>query len=353
MLINDKYTGIENYIKHISDELMKQSEHDVRLILPSRGETGLIGNNVFRYDPPFQKYSRIIASFLADLKKLERFDVIHCPTVTAPFFFHPKSVKVVMTVHDLIPNLFPEWQPLRRRIYFKKFLRNRMKYVDHFIAVSEVTKKDIMDVFRIDEKKIDVITEGVSNDFFPRENHKKEGYILGLSTLEPRKNFKRLIDAFIRLKTRRHIKEKLIIIGQEGWSYQDILKIPDEFKNEIVFKGYLPKNAVIEMYQKAKVFVYPSYYEGFGLPVLEAMACGCPVITSNAASLPEVSGNAGILIDPYNTRALADAIYSVLDNYSMQCRMAKAGIHQAQKFNWEQSAKQTMHVYEKVLGKSL
>ena len=254
-----------------------------------------------------------------------------------------------MTVHDLIPLLFPRWQTTRRVLYFKYFLKYRFRFVDRFIAVSNTTKQDLIDLFEIPEDKIDVVYEGVSEQFRPIEKKRKD-FILTVGTLEPRKNFKRIIEAYISLRTEEKISDKLIIVGKKGWLFDDILTIPGAFQDDIIFKGYVSEDELIRLFQLARFFIYPSMYEGFGLPILEAMACGCPVITSNTSSMPEVAGDAASLVDPYRIEEIKNAMYTLTNDAGLCTKMSAEGIRRASKFSWQRAAEQTSQVYEEVLA---
>lgn len=351
MLSHKNFTGVEHYIYYLLKNLLKDKKYNTNAVVPFGAlKKKSFDPEIFYYNSFFLKLFRspFLSSLIHCPKGLEKFDIIHAPTVSSPFF-RPMGVKVVMTVHDLFPNLFPQQQPTLRRLYFQYFLKYRFRYVDRFIAVSENTKKDLINFFNLDDKKIDVVYEGVSKKFKQDERSCKEGFILTVSTLEPRKNFKRLISAYIILKEKYNIKEKLYIVGKEGWSFKDIVDIPEKIKNDIVFSGYVSNEVLVEMYQNAKVFVYPSLYEGFGLPVLEAMACGCPVVTSKVASLPEVGGDAALFFKPMDINDIAEKMYSVLLDKSRSIEMSMAGVKQAEKFSWEKCAEETIKVYEKVM----
>ena len=174
-------------------------------------------------------------------------------------------------------------------------------------------------------------------------------FILYLGTLEPRKNLKSLILAYNEIK-KKFPEYKLIIGGAKGWGYKNIFQIIDNLgiDKDIIFTGYIPEKDLPSLYNSAELFVYPSFYEGFGLPPLEAMACGTPVITSNTSSLPEVVGNAGIMVDPNNVNQLADAMYKVLTDDNLRRDMIKKGLKRAKMFSWKKTAKETLKVYEEV-----
>ena len=287
--------------------------------------------------------SGLISAVFSPPRGLSGFDLIHCPTVTAPFFFRP-GARVVMTVHDLVPLLFPEWQTRRRVFYFKYILKHRFRFVDRFIAVSDSTRKDLIHHFQIPEHKIDVVHEGVSGKFRPAKTE-REQFILAVSTLEPRKNFKRIIEAFISLRKKEKTRDRLFIVGKKGWLFDDILNVPREFQDDIVFTGYVSEAELIHLFQTARCFVYPSMYEGFGLPILEAMACGCPVITSSTSSMPEVAGDAALLVDPYEVDDIEDAICKLTNDPALCAELSAKGIQKALEFSWRRTAQQTLDVY--------
>ena len=169
---------------------------------------------------------------------------------------------------------------------------------------------------------------------------------MGVSTLEPKKNFIKLIEAYILLKEKHNIIEKLVITGKDGWFFKKIIDIPAKYKRDIIFKGYVSNEKLVEMYQKAKIFVYPSMYEGFGLPVIEAMACGCPVITSNVSSLPEVAGSAAYYVNPYRVEDIERGLNFLLNNKSLRVDFSQKGLRQSRKFSWQTCAEETIKVYK-------
>ncbi len=350
-LKNEYFAGVEQYISNLTCQLVNRGELDLTLIAPSDFPRPLFpdNTNVIYHTPALVLGSGFFSAVFSPPKNLSNFDLIHCPTVTAPFFFRP-SAKVVMTVHDLIPLLFPKWQTMRRVLYFKYFLKHRFRFVDRFIAVSNSTKQDLIDLFHIPDHKIDVVHEGVSEQFKP-SMEAREDFILAVSTLEPRKNFKRIIEAYILLRQKKETSDRLVIVGKEGWFFDDILNVPREFQDDIIFKGYVSEAELIRLFQTARFFVYPSMYEGFGLPVLEAMACGCPVITSNTSSMPEVAGEAALFVDPYQIEEIKNAIYTLTNDAALCAAMGAEGILRASQFSWQRTAEQTSQVYERELAR--
>jgi glycosyltransferase involved in cell wall biosynthesis len=353
-LCHNTFTGVEYYLYNLIHSMAKLNIVQLTLICPPETPRELIPDNAkVHQHKPFNLFgTKFLSSLIQYPDNLGLYDIIHCPTVVAPFFFKPrknKKMKVVMTVHDLIPLLFPKFNIFRRRIYFKYILRYRFRYVDHFIVPSNSVQKDLIQIFNIEKKRVTVIHEGVSEKFQPLNELEKENYILAVSTLEPRKNFKRIIESYISLKKNKNIDEKLIIVGKEGWYYKDILKIPKQFSKNIIFKGYVSEDKLIKLYQKAKMFIYPSLYEGFGLPVLEAMACGCPVITSKTSCLPEIAGDAAILVDPTSTVEIENAMISLIKNKDCANSFIYKGLRRAKNFTWSRCAEKTFMIYKKVL----
>ncbi len=270
-------------------------------------------------------------------------------------------VKGVFTVHDLIFRFYPEThKPLNR--WFLTFMMPRfLQAADGVIAVSECTKKDIVRLYGPDEGNIRVIYEGVNPHFRPeptevtaaaRERYGlSERFILCVSTIEPRKNLTSLLEAYHVLRN-QGTENKLVIVGKKGWLYESFFRRLRELglENEVIFPGFVPDEDLPALYSAADLFVFPSLYEGFGLPVLEAMACGAPVVTSNTSSLPEVAGEAALLVDPTSVEELAGDMRRVLEKEELREELRAKGPKQAAKFRWENAARETLSVYEAVLA---
>jgi glycosyltransferase involved in cell wall biosynthesis len=267
---------------------------------------------------------------------------------------------VVITVHDIAYIRFPDLLNKSRQVYKKYILNLSVKNADIIIADSHSTKEDIIEFFKVDEKKIKVIHLGVESRFRPISN--VEGYrirnnlpkkmILNIGTLEPRKNVVALIKAFKRLLERGFKDYILVIAGERGWLYKRIF---EEIKSSgmeqsIRFLGVVDDGELPMLYNCADLFVYPSLYEGFGLPPLEAMACGIPIITSNTSSLPEVVGNAGIMIDPSDIESLSEEMYRVLKDKELRHRMSRDGLKRSKMFTWEKTVNNVLGVYNEVFS---
>jgi glycosyltransferase involved in cell wall biosynthesis len=232
---------------------------------------------------------------------------------------------------------------------------------DSIIAVSENTKKDVIKFYGIVPDKVKVIHLGVDSNFSPIKNENddsvlrrynlKPGYILNVGTLEPRKNIVRLLEAYRLIAADLSYAPQLVIAGGKGWLSEDINKYIDSsgLKAKVVLTGYVPETDLPSLYRGAAVFAYPSLYEGFGLPPLEAMASGVPVVSSNISSIPEVVGKAGLLVDPCRIDEIARAVIMALEDDGLRDRMINDGLKRSGQFSWENTAKKTVDLYEEVL----
>jgi len=281
-------------------------------------------------------------------------DIFH----TSDWLEPPAKCPKVTTVHDLAIFKYPETFSPRGGHNIVSNLRRKLEWVKReskvIIAVSENTKKDIVKILDIPSEKIKVIYEAGDEVFGKKstlrgiENAKKKygisgNYILAVGTLEPRKNLKRLIMAFS--KVRRNSSLSLVIAGNAGWGGE-----LEGLQGKILgvrFLGYVPKEDLAPLYAGAQCFVYPSLYEGFGLPILEAMASGCPVVTSNISSLPEVAGEMAVLVDPENIRDITEGIKEAITKRE---EFIKKGFERAKEFSWEKTARQTLEVYQNLLS---
>jgi glycosyltransferase involved in cell wall biosynthesis len=282
-------------------------------------------------------------------------DLLHSPAFVGPL---SSACPFVLTVHDLSYLFFPQGFRALNRSYLQTFTRLSVRRARRVIAVSESTKRDLVEQYDLSPGKVDVVHNGVDPGFQPlpvgqvaafrREKGLPDRFILFVGTLEPRKNVVGLVEAYARLPKDR---PPLILVGGKGWLYDEIFTRVEALglAGEVRFVGYVPAEVLPLWYSAADLFVYPSLYEGFGLPPLEAMACGTAVISSTASSLPEVVGEAGLLIDPADTEALAKAMEQVLSDTEMRKQMQSAGLVQAQNFSWERTARQTIESYRRAL----
>lgn len=290
-----------------------------------------------------------------------KIEILHSIHYTTPLI---AMCKRVITFHDMTFFIIPEKHTYVKRIFFRSVIPLSIKKAVRIIADSENTKLDIQKLFYISSAKIDVVYTSKDSMYRQLENkdtilHIKKKYgiknefILYVGILEPRKNVTRLVQAYSRLIEENRIKHQLVIAGKKGWAYQEIfntvVKLDSNIKKKIVFAGYVPEEDLPYLYNAADLFVYPSLYEGFGIPPLEAMACGVPVITSNVSSLPEVVGDAGLLVDPYDVEAIGQAIHRILIDKELKIELKKKGLQKAREFSREKLAKKMLEVYKKAL----
>ncbi|HAW59525.1 MAG TPA: glycosyltransferase family 1 protein [Bacteroidales bacterium] len=276
-----------------------------------------------------------------------------------PTFFKFKNVKYIITVHDLIPVLFPKEVKLGYHLFFRVFLPRTLKSADRIIVDSNHTKEDLSAHYNISKDKITVIYLAADPRYRLLDEDRihnvkdkygiKLPYILYVGSMERRKNIPLLLKAFLEVKN--NIPHKLVIVGSKGKHFNSITKLVHDYnlQDDVIFTGRVPDEDMPSIYNLAELFVYPSLYEGFGLPPLEAMACGCPVITSNVSSLPEVVGDAGILIDPNNVNELSCAIYKALTDVEFKNSLKLKGLERANMFSWRKFAEETASIYEEFI----
>lgn len=262
----------------------------------------------------------------------------------------------IITLFDVSFVRHPEWHPKDRVKHFEKFCLKKLSQVEAIITISEFSKKEIMNLLGVHAAKIYVTPLGVDCRFTPGERGMggfPDHYILFLGNLEPRKNLVRLLAAYRSLPGSLRKRFPLVIAGASGWHTHELKKALHLFqkRERPILTGYVSQGVLPDLYRGASLFVYPSLYEGFGLPVLEAMASGVPIITSDSTSLPEVVGEAGVLVNPYDVDHLKEAMVELLENEKRRQEMAEKGIARAKLFSWEKCARETITVYEKVLSK--
>lgn len=369
VLVEDKRTGIGNYVYSLLQALLKIDQKNKYALL---GITPLKAYSYIRrpeflnkqnvelkaYRMPSKLFHRIFAVwqtlkfppvewFTGDIDVFHSFDWFCPPT---------KKAKTVATIFDVTPLTHPEWHTSGNIKQHARRLKAIQKQADFVITISQASKKDIVKILKISSEKITVAYPGVDEKkFYPVKNkflltrvlekyNLKPGYILFVGTIQPRKNIARLIKAYEILRREKKFKQSLVLVGRRG-------KGAEKFKSKegVILTDYILDEDLPFIYNAARVFVYPSLYEGFGIPIIEAMACGCPVVTSNISSMPEVVGKAAVLVNPYNIKDIAKGIKEILDNTKFSDKLRSVGIERVKKFTWGKCAKTTLKTYQKLV----
>jgi glycosyltransferase involved in cell wall biosynthesis len=296
---------------------------------------------------------------LPGLARRERLDLLHSPHYTRPLRLPCRSV---VTFHDMTFFLLPQMHTRARRWIFPWMMRLSARRADALIAVSESTRRDAIDILHIPSHKITAVPLAVDGAFRPLDDppraadvrqryHLPERFILYVGTLEPRKNVPLLLRAYRRLMDEGDDPPCLVIVGRQGWMFDEIHHQTQTLKlsERVIFTGYVADSDLPMVYNLADLFVYPSSYEGFGLPPLEAMGCGTPVVTTAISSMPEHVGDAGLLVPPENEPELARAMHAILKDPDLRRQLSRRGIERAADYTWIRTAQRTLNVYRQVL----
>ncbi|MDD5079049.1 MAG: glycosyltransferase family 1 protein [Candidatus Omnitrophica bacterium] len=304
--------------------------------------------------------------------KRDNVDILHCTGNTAPILLDNR-IRLVVSIHDVmylkkyseLPKSTSFYQRMGR-LYRKTVVPKTISHLSMVLTVSEFSKNDIINNLRgIGGGRVRVVYEAANEVFgqvekttslqkIKRKFNIEGRYILTLGAEDPRKNTDLVIKKFLDLKNENKIKEKLVIVGIPDWKHTKFYNIAQESKckNDIIFTDFISEEDLVMLYNCASLFLYPSLYEGFGMPVLEAMACGVPVITSNVTSMPETAGDAAILINPRDSEELKGSILNLLNNEKLRDELIKKGLQQAKKFSWKRMAEETLKVYQMCFEKA-
>ena len=364
----DVHTGVGRYTSNLCSSILETgSKKDYYFYTPGRiGNTimtDIEGTLLEKPGTPIQNNTlRILWEqiVLPIYSRKDRLDLFHYTDHALSLL--SRKCPIIITVHDIAYIRFPDLLNKARQVYKKYILMESIKRASIIIADSYSTKRDIVEFFGINGKKIKVVHLGVESRFRPvsnveeyrLKNNLPSKMILNVGTLEPRKNVVTLMKAFKKLMEKDVDGYKLVIAGDKGWLYEQIFNEVEhsDLKKEILFLGVVKDEDLPMLYNCADIFVYPSLYEGFGLPPLEAMACGVPVITSNISSLPEVVGDAGIMVDPTDVNSLCEAMHSVLTNKKLWQHMSNKGLERSKLFSWDNTVKQILKIYDEALSKN-
>ncbi len=265
---------------------------------------------------------------------------------TGPIYYE----KQIITIHDLAFLRYPNWFSREFRFFYKVLIPRIANLAKKIVTVSYFSKQEMVSVLGIPQNKIEVVYGGISERFRSDPSIEKEDYILGVASLEPRKNFNGLLMAFKKLIVKRRFRKyKLLIVGSRNKVFSDpkLENLMREVRN-VEFVGHISDNELITLYQKAKLFVFPSFYEGFGLPPLEAMSCGTPVIVSNVSSLPEVCGDAAYYVNPWALDDITRAMEEILGDEFLQKELIRRGLERVKLFDWAKSSNKLWNIIKEV-----
>ncbi len=364
---NYRNGGVSRYIRYLLTEIAKQpGNHDYTVFVNGPEVIERLNARHARITyiaapwPEARPMMRVAWEqwTLPSLLRQKKIDVLHSPVNVLPALV-PQTCATVITLHDLAFLRFPEVLTRSKRLYHRTFTVRSMQHASMLVTVSDSTMQDAHELVGIpyerirtvytciDQRFTNVIEEELVQDFRIKQGL-TDGFLLYLGTLEPRKNIPTLLDAYAQLRQRYDVRQKLVLAGSKGWLYAAIFEKVQQLglEKDVLFPGFVPDSEQALWYQAAAAFVYPSLYEGFGLPVAEALACGTPTVTSNVSSLPEAGMNIALTVSPHDVEGLTEAIYKAVTDeaYRVVCREQAPLI--AQHFSAQRMAEETVMAYE-------
>ena len=358
-----QYAGIHIYTRELIRQLTKiDQKNEYILLRPQKSNNEF--PNVREIEMPvsnvLQQRARLFTTVPNRLKK-EQPDLVFEPAHFGPFNL-PKHIKRVTMIHDLTPVLFPTFHSKSSYWFHKLLLPTVFKNADHILTNSQCSKNDLAQHYPITKNKTTAIYLGKAEIFkaaSTAQNNQQildryrldKPYLLHVGTLEPRKNLLTLLKAFEDLKeTGNYPTLQLVLVGKKGWNMDEFYKQLENsaVKKDVIFPGYIERADLPILYNECQLFVYPSHYEGFGIPIVEAMACGAPVLSSNASCLPEVGGEAAHYFSPNDVKELSSKMQQILTDESLRNEMKAKSLKQATQFSWERTARETLAVFEAV-----
>lgn len=356
--------GIGTYVRNLIREFARLSDDAEYVVLCSPDDREFVHDLSPRFTPVTVRSANysVGEQFTVPLAlRRTKPDLFHAPHyVVSPFTRRP----FVVTIHDCIHLRFPQYLPNRRALtYARAMMRMAVRRSERILTVSQASRDDIVQLLGVSADKIEVIPNGIderlarppSEEEIARVRQRfqlQDRFVLYAGNIKPHKNVDRLIEAFSILKQEHPGETKLVIIGDETSKYPILRRLVHRHRlhQHVRFLGFVPDETLAALYRLASVFVFPSLYEGFGLPPLEAMALGTPVVTSNVSSLPEVVGDAALLIDPMDPHAIATAMARLLTDATLRDDLIDRGFKRVQDFSWARSAARTREVYAEVAG---
>jgi len=360
--IRSPLTGVGNYTYNLITEFQRlKPDFDYTFyygyfteklkFYPKKGKTFYHIKEFAKKIPLLSSYTRSVIDGL-----------VYCHRKKYDLYFEPnfiplgiKAKKTVTTVYDFSFFLHPEWHPKARVNYFSKNFFKRIEKSDSIITISKYVEREAQEILKIKGCRIVTVYPGFSDIYRAIEDEKirarlPENYILFVGSIEPRKNLFSLLKAYLLLQEYIRKDFKLLLVGFKGWGNREIGELLDKLKGAVDYLGYVNNEELANLYRGASCFVYPSLYEGFGLPPLEAMACGCPVVTSNVTSLPEVCGDAAYYVDPYDVESIAEGMDKVLTDEAMKRNLIERGLGRVKLFSGKKAAKEHLEVFEEVMS---
>jgi glycosyltransferase involved in cell wall biosynthesis len=352
--------GIAKYTRRLAARLPALDPAMQFVYLYRRGHAETLSAQAGRVDCWTPAHHRLESLALSLETWPLRLDLLHSPDFIPPLFGSRRSV---VTVHDLAFLLYPEFLTAESRRYYNGQIRRAVRQAGAIITVSHATRADLVDRLAVPPDKISVIQHGADPEFEPLPAAEvapvlarfglAPGYLLFIGTFEPRKNVAGLLAAYALLRRRSSDIPPLVLAGGRGWLFEPTAARVQELhlQDHVRFIENFAAAEAPALYNGASLFVWPSLYEGFGLPVLEAMSCGLPTVISNCAALVEVAGDGALQADPADPEALADALYRVLTNSALRESLRQRGLNRRRKFSWEKAARETLAVYKRVLSR--
>tara|TARA_B100000315_G_scaffold212472_1_gene209859 strand:- start:2068 stop:3189 length:1122 start_codon:yes stop_codon:yes gene_type:complete len=359
-------SGIGYYVQSLINGLNKfESPYEYFLFSDNQGILNEIKKNqkITYIKSPFSHENHLVGDLwentaLPHRLRAEGISLFHGPSYIIPFI--KKGFKTIATIHDIAFFLYPDMEPLKFRIYMRCMIKAITKRADLIIAVSASTKSDLVNILNVPEEKIRVVHSAVNEKYYKLEHKNSsikkkyninKNYFLFVGDLLPRKNISKLFEAFSLLPERIKNEYQIVIVGGRKYSFKRIENTLKEnnLTSSVIFTGYINEEDILLLYNSADIFVFPSFYEGFGFPILEAMSCGVPVITSNVSSMPEIAGDAAILIDPNDSEELAGAISTLVDDADLRQKKIEAGFKRANLFSLKKMTEKTVNIYKELV----
>jgi glycosyltransferase involved in cell wall biosynthesis len=360
------WTGVGRYLRNLVNELfLIDTKNQYTLFLDEKGFES--------FKPPREGIKKVLSNIpwysfqeqtrLSGILKKEKFDLVHFPHFNLPLFYNDPFV---VTIHDLTLSFFPgqKMTSLMHRMAYQATIRHACKRAKGIIAVSKNTKKDLEQLLRVADSKVDVIYEAVESDRYntnidpkkieeiKKKYNVRKPYLMYVGVWRNHKNILGMLEAFAKI-LERGLDYQLVITGKPDPHYPEVMEKIRELgiTSSVVLPGFVPEEELPVFFQGCDLFVFPSFYEGFGLPPLEAMASGCPVVSSNTSCMPEILGDAAEFFDPYDSESIAQAMEHVLRNRVRAQELRVKGLERVKRFSWEAMARQTLDTYNKVLSK--